>query len=80
MRSYRYAFHRQAVIADLLLAVATLVASFALAVVRYGAVTTWHSLRGLSLAAYRTVGSLRPVYRDSYETHGLSLCGGPIRT
>ncbi|PDT81815.1 hypothetical protein [Sinorhizobium sp. BJ1] len=80
MRSYGYAFHRMSFLANLMLAVATLLASFALAVVRYGVVTRWHSLRGLSIAAYRTVGSLKPVYRESYETHGLSLASGRIRT
>ncbi|AUX76393.1 hypothetical protein [Sinorhizobium fredii] len=81
MRMHSFAIHysRLFVIADLVAAVAVVVASLALAVVRYGASVTWHSLQGFSLAAYRLVGSLKPVYRESYETHGLSLAAGRIR-
>lgn len=66
-------FHYLFVIADIFAAVATIVASFALAVVRYGAGHTWHSLRSLGITAYRKIADLRPVYRDSYDSHGVSL-------
>ncbi|OMQ41680.1 hypothetical protein [Ensifer sp. 1H6] len=77
--AHHYGFHRLFVIADIFAAVATIVASFALAVVRYGASVTRHSLQGLGIAAYRVVGSLRPVYRESYDSHGLSLADGRMR-
>ncbi|MBD9635461.1 hypothetical protein IB277_03980 [Ensifer sp. ENS07] len=80
MRShgYVYAYSRLFVIADIISAVAVVVASLALAVVRYGASVTY-SLQGLGLTAYRVVGSLKPVYRESYATHGLSLDAGRMR-
>lgn len=81
MRYHRFAFaySRLFVIADIIAAVAVVVASLALAVVRYGASVTWHSLQGLGLTAYRVVGSLKPVYRESYATHGLSLDADRMR-
>ena len=74
MRFHRFAYpySRLFVIVDIIAAVASL----ALAVVRYGASVTWHSLQGLGVTAYRVVGSLKPVYRESYATHGLSLDAG----
>jgi hypothetical protein len=36
----------------------------------------WRSVRNLSAVAYRKITDLKPVYRDSYDTHGLSLAGG----
>lgn len=82
MRSHFFAYHysRLFVIADIIAAVAVVVASLALAVVRYGASVTWHSLQGLGLTAYRVVGSLKPVYRESYDSHGLSLEPDRMRT
>lgn len=79
LHSFAYHYSRLFVMADIIAAVAVVVASLALAVVRYSAGVTWHSLQGLCLAAYRVVGSLRPVYRESYETHGLSLDAGRMR-
>lgn len=81
MRYHRFAFaySRLFVIADIIAAVAVVVASLALAVVRYGASVTWHSLQDLGITAYRVVGSLKPVYRESYATHGLSLDAGRMR-
>ncbi|MGF6157785.1 hypothetical protein M2267_003044 [Ensifer sp. KUDG1] len=76
---FAYSYSRLFVIADMVAAVAIVVASLALAVVRYGAGITWHSLQSLCLAAYRVVGSLKPVYRESYDTHGLSLDAGRMR-
>ncbi|KSV78989.1 hypothetical protein N182_18520 [Sinorhizobium sp. GL2] len=81
MRYHRFAFaySRLFVIADLIAAAAVVIASLALAVVRYGTSVTWHSLQGLGLTAYRVVGSLKPVYRESYATHGLSLDADRMR-
>jgi hypothetical protein len=33
----------------------------------------WQFVNSFKLVAYRVVGTLRPVYRDSYATDGLSL-------
>lgn len=79
MHSFAFSYSRLFVIADIIAAVAVVVASLALAVVRYGPSVTWHSLQGLGIAAYRVVGSLKPVYRESYDTHGLSLDAGRMR-
>lgn len=32
-----------------------------------------HLLEPAKLIAFRIIGALKPVYRDSYRTHGLSL-------
>ncbi|RVG29883.1 hypothetical protein CN233_17945 [Sinorhizobium meliloti] len=77
--SFAHHFSRLFVLADVLVAVATIVASCVLAVVRYGASVTWHSLQSFGIAAYRVVGSLKPVYRESYDTHGLSFDAGRMR-
>jgi hypothetical protein len=34
---------------------------------------TWYSLRSLGITAYRKIADLRPVYRESYNRHGLSF-------
>lgn len=82
MRLHRFshAYARMIVIIDLFAAVASVIASFALAVIRYGAGNTWHSLRSLGITAYRKIADLRPVYRESYDTHGLSLEPGRMRS
>ncbi|MEY9719780.1 hypothetical protein ABIA22_002270 [Sinorhizobium fredii] len=81
MRIHRFAYpySRLFVLANIIAAVAVVVASLALAVVRYRAGITWHSLQGLGVTAYRVVGSLKPVYRESYATHGLSLDADRMR-
>lgn len=79
LRRFAYPYSRLFVIADIIAAVTVVVASLALAVVRYGVSVTWHSLQGLGVTAYRVVGSLKPVYRESYDTHGLSLDTGRMR-
>ncbi|QXZ79649.1 hypothetical protein [Rhizobium sp. L51/94] len=33
----------------------------------------WRAMREVGVASYRDVVGLHPVYRESYETHGLSL-------
>lgn len=75
MTVHRYAYGIYSILASL----AAVVAAFALAVVRYGASVTWQSLNTICVSAYRVVGSLKPEYRESYETHGLSLCSEPMR-
>lgn len=79
MRMFHYAYARIFRLFDICVAVATVVASFVLAVIPYAAGHTWHSLRSLGIAAYRKIADLRPVYRDSYDTHGLSLDAGRMR-
>ena len=44
--SHHHGFHHLFVIADIFAVVATIVAFFALAVIRYGAGRTWHSQPG----------------------------------
>lgn len=36
----------------------------------------WRVVVTVGVAAYRQIGQLKPEYRDSYETHGLSLFNG----
>lgn len=79
MRLFHYAYSRCYRLSDILFSVAAIVASFALAVIRFGSGQTWHSLRPMGVSAYRVVGGLRPVYRESYDTHGLSLAGNRWR-
>ncbi|MDM9647747.1 hypothetical protein [Rhizobium sp. S163] len=33
----------------------------------------WRLVVSIGLAAFRVIGQLKPVYRESYDTHGLSL-------
>ena len=81
MFHYAHAFARSLYrVFDICAAVATVVASFALAAIPYVAGHTWHSLRGLGIAAYRKIADLRPVYRESYDSHGLSLEPDRMRT
>jgi hypothetical protein len=54
--------------------------SFTLAFIRHGASHTWHSLRSLGITAYRKIADLRPVYRESYDSHDLSLGPDRMRT
>ncbi len=81
MFHYAHAFARSLYrVFDICVAVATVVASLTLAIIRYGAGYTWHSLRSLGITAYRRIADLRPVYRESYDTHGLSLEPDRMRT
>ena len=65
---------------DIFLAIGAVLASFALAVITYTVGHTWHSLRGLGITASRKIADLRPVYRESYDSHGLSLEPERMRT
>lgn len=38
--------------------------------------TCWRVLPVLKLAAFKLLAPLKPVYRESYRTHGLSLQSG----
>ena len=40
----------------------------------------WRITTTFCLAAFRSIRELRPVYRESYQTHGLSLSGLAART
>ena len=72
MRYYRYllGFYNAAVALSIVL-----IDLFRAAFV-YGAEHAWHSLHTAGLVAYRKIADLKPVYRDSYDTHGLSLGSG----
>ncbi|OCP17441.1 MULTISPECIES: hypothetical protein [unclassified Ensifer] len=37
----------------------------------------WRVIPRFSLAAYRRLGSMKPIYRDSHRTHGLNIT--PLR-
>lgn len=37
------------------------------------AVYAWRMVVTIGVAAFRHIGQLKPVYRESYRTHGLSL-------
>lgn len=52
------------------------VISLAAAILRTDHGSTWQSLRELGITAYRKIADLKPVYRHSYRTHGLSLSDG----
>lgn len=61
---------------DAIAAITIVMVAIAREVFRYCAETAWHSLRTAGVAAYRKIAHLKPVYRDSYATHGLSLSDG----
>lgn len=39
----------------------------------------WRMVRQLGVMAYRKIADLKPIYRESYETHGLSFGDGRMR-
>lgn len=49
------------------------VADFARACLKVDHGISWHALRSLPVIAFRKIADLMPVYRESYDTHGLSL-------
>lgn len=67
MHSYFYGIY------DLFAAIAIVLVDIAREAFRYGAETAWHSLREAGVTAYRKIADLKPVYRESYATDGLSL-------
>ncbi|ASP79647.1 hypothetical protein [Sinorhizobium meliloti] len=75
MRSYRslYALY------DILASVALIVANFARLALRVDYGHAWRFTRELAVTACRMIADLKPVYRESYDTHGLSLAAGRIR-
>lgn len=72
MRYHRFFFG----IYDAFIAVSVLLVDLALEAFRYGIETAWHSLGAAGIAAYRNIAELKPEYRESYATHGLSLSDG----
>lgn len=34
---------------------------------------TWRQLVRFSLSVYRMIGHLKPIYRESYDTHGMNF-------
>jgi len=61
---------------DAIAAIAIVLIDLAREAFRYGIETTWHSLRAAGVTAYRKIAELKPEYRESYATHGLSLSDG----
>lgn len=43
------------------------------------AVLLWHGAADMCLISYRKIRDLKPVYRNSYETNGLSLPVNSLR-
>lgn len=63
-------------------AISCLVAAFDAffrAVFRVDTGTAWRFVAHV-VTNFREIGNLKPVYRDSYRTHGLSLADGRMRT
>ncbi|WP_313195864.1 hypothetical protein [Shinella zoogloeoides] len=50
--------------------------SFFRAVMLMPAKFDWRAVADFSVATYRKIADLKPVYRESYATHGLSLSDG----
>lgn len=74
--AYRYAFR----LFDILQSFASVVAAFALSVVRTCFATTWHSLQTLKVDAFKVIAVLPRIYLESYDPHGLGLEPDRIRT
>lgn len=47
--------------------------AFFRAVMLVAAPFDWRSMRDFGVAAYSKIADLKPVYRASYDTHGLSI-------
>lgn len=59
-----------------IVAAVNVIEPFAVHILRRGAAdlhALWQAIRALPAAAFRTIGSLKPVYRESYATNGHSL-------
>ncbi len=59
-----------------ILAAVHVVEPLAIHILRRGAAdlhALWQVIRAMPAAAYRTIGALKPVYRESYATNGHSL-------
>jgi hypothetical protein len=76
MRYHRY-FYR---LFDILAAVALIVADFCRLALRIDYGHAWRATRDLGITAYRKIAELKPVYRESYDSHGLSLEPDRMRT
>ncbi|RVK81391.1 hypothetical protein CN157_05070 [Sinorhizobium meliloti] len=79
MTLHRYTYHVVRSAYDVLVTLTALAVSIVLAAVRYGASVTWHSLHSFGLVAFRVVGLLKPIYRESYETDGLIFSADRMR-
>ncbi|MQW73652.1 hypothetical protein GHK50_33665 [Sinorhizobium medicae] len=64
---------------NILVSVALIVADFARLALRVDYGHSWCFTRDPGVTAYRTIADLKPVYRESYDTHGPSLAAGQIR-
>jgi len=49
---------------------------FVLEVVPAASAYAWRLVVTIGVAAFRLIGQLKPEYRESYDTHGLSLFNG----
>lgn len=74
MRSYRFSFVVQAIVAFTAMLNTVFEALF-----RVELGTAWRFVAHV-VTNFREIGNLKPVYRDSYRTHGLSLADGRMRT
>lgn len=64
---------------DILAAIALIIADLGRAFLRIDYGHAWRTTQDLGITAYRKIDDLEPVYRDSYDTHGLSLSPGRMR-
>ncbi|MBD8651501.1 hypothetical protein IFT66_10465 [Rhizobium sp. CFBP 13726] len=74
--SFMFGFYR---LYDILASVALIVADFARLALRIDYGHAWRFMREAGVTAFRKIGELKPVYRESYDTHGLSLDAGRMR-
>jgi hypothetical protein len=75
MRSYRFLYS----LYDILAAVVLIVSDFARLALRVDYGHAWRFMREAGVSAYRKIADLKPVYRESYDSHGLSLEPGRMR-
>lgn len=81
MRSYRY-LYGYSLMGLISLAVSAIISLFVAAADRvlradYG--NAWRFSRDIGVAGFRKIADLKPVYRESYDSHGLSLYDGRRR-
>ncbi|WP_105436400.1 hypothetical protein [Neorhizobium tomejilense] len=58
---------------QIIASIAVIVADFCRLALRIDYGHAWRTMRDLGITAYRKIADLKPVYRESYDTHGLSL-------
>jgi hypothetical protein len=63
----------------IIMSIAAIVSDFCRLALRIDYGHAWRTSRDLGITAYRKIDDFKPEYRDSYDTHGLSLAGGRWR-